>query len=226
MKDKFLFDEGVKEIVMALTALGATAYELNYVHDQLQKRPEPIEQKVEALKILDKKTVTPKFDNTVDKLLNQYRKVVRVTLPSRPYPNQPIHQNVLVDFIKKHETFSPVPYWDHKQYSIGYGTRALPGDKKITEQEASNRLNKVIEHHKNVVISDGKKWGYNWTSKQINGLTSFRFNVGSLNELTNNGKRSNKEIASKIIEYNKASGKTLGGLVKRRQEEKQLFVSN
>ena len=39
------FDEGVKEIVMTMLSLGATAYEADYVLDQLKKSPEPIEKR-------------------------------------------------------------------------------------------------------------------------------------------------------------------------------------
>jgi len=43
------FDEGIKEILLTLLSVGATMYETDYILDQLNKRPEPIEQKIQAL---------------------------------------------------------------------------------------------------------------------------------------------------------------------------------
>ena len=43
----------------------------------------------------------------------------------------------LVAFIKKQEGFSAKAYWDYKQYSIGYGTKANSSSEVITEAEAT-----------------------------------------------------------------------------------------
>ena len=48
--------------------------------------------------------------------------------------------------------------------------------------------------------------------------------MGNLNQLTENGKRDKETIAKKILEYNKAGGKVLPGLVNRRKAEYNLFV--
>ena len=45
MNEKQL-NEGVKELVMAVLSLAANTYSVNYIHDQLEKRPEPVEQKM------------------------------------------------------------------------------------------------------------------------------------------------------------------------------------
>ena len=47
----------------------------------------------------------------------------------------------LIEQLKKDEGFSPVAFWDNEQMTIGYGTKALPGEKLITEQDAEVRLN-------------------------------------------------------------------------------------
>ena len=39
------------------------------------------------------------------------------------------------------------------------------------------------------------------------------------------GARTRSEIAAKILEYNKAGGKVLAGLTRRRQEERKLFLT-
>jgi len=56
------FDEGFKEIVMSLLSLGATAYETNYILKVLDERPEPVEQKIKALKKADDIIKSDKFD--------------------------------------------------------------------------------------------------------------------------------------------------------------------
>ena len=56
------FDEGVKEILLSLLSIGATAYETDYLVDVLRDRPEPIEQKVDALKQAEKMIISPSFD--------------------------------------------------------------------------------------------------------------------------------------------------------------------
>ena len=55
---------------------------------------------------------------------------------------------------------------------------------------------------------------------------SFIFNLGrgALSQVTANGTRSKEEIASKMLEYNKAGRKQLAGLVKRTNDERDVFV--
>ena len=43
--------------------------------------------------------------------------------------------------------------------------------------------------------------------------------------MTAKGTRTRFEIAAKILEYNKAGGKVLAGLTRRRQEERKLFLT-
>lgn len=131
----------------------------------------------------------------------------------------------ILEFIKNKEGFTPVATWDHQQLSNGYGTKAkFPGE-VITKEEAAARLSQQVASMKAYVVEYGNKNGYNWNKSQIDALTSFAYNLGpgSISQVTNGGKRSNEEIATMMLEYNKASGKTEPGLVKRRQEEAALF---
>ena len=116
-------------------------------------------------------------------------------------------------------------WWDYKQYSIGYGTKASGPDEEITEAEADRRLREELGKSQKAVIDYGKKKGYNWNQGQVDALSSFVYNLGpgALNQLTANGTRTNQEIAQKLPEYNKAGGKVEGGLVKRRGMELALF---
>ena len=72
-----------------------------------------------------------------------------------------------------------------------------------------------------------KKWKYNWTPTQVNALTSFRYNIGSIGGVTDNGKRSDADIAKSILLYDKATKNgelvPLEGLTKRRVSEADLF---
>ena len=67
---------------------------------------------------------------------------------------------------------------------------------------------------------------YHFTDNEYSALVSFAFNIGNINQLTANGKRSREEIKKSWLRYNKAGGKVLDGLKKRRAEELQLFCDN
>lgn len=64
---------------------------------------------------------------------------------------------------------------------------------------------------------------YHWNQNQLDSLTSFAYNIGSIDQLTANGTRSIAEISNKILAYDKAGGQTLAGLTRRRKAEKELF---
>lgn len=147
--------------------------------------------------------------------------------PSKVLPGEGEVSEQLVAFIKKKEGFSANAYKDHKQYSIGYGTKANRPDEVITEAEADKRLREHLSKSLKDVVNFGKKYNYDWNQNQIDALTSFVYNLGpgALNQLTAGGKRSNEEIMKKIPEYNKASGQVNNALVKRRNEELAMFSS-
>lgn len=67
--------------------------------------------------------------------------------------------------------------------------------------------------------------GYGWNQNEFDALVSFAFNVGSIAQLTANGKRSRAEIAAAMLRYNKANGKVLAGLTRRRKAERELFLT-
>lgn len=67
---------------------------------------------------------------------------------------------------------------------------------------------------------------YNFTQNEYDAMVSFAYNIGSIDQLTANGTRTMTQIADKIRAYNKAGGKVLQGLVKRRQAEYELFIKD
>ena len=67
--------------------------------------------------------------------------------------------------------------------------------------------------------------GLSLNPNQIDALTSFNYNTGAVGTLLKGGARSPEEIAKAMLLYNKAGGKTLPGLQKRRAVEAQLFAT-
>ena len=139
---------------------------------------------------------------------------------------EPAAQNDnIIDFIKRKESFSPTPYNDGAQISIGYGTRAAPGERSISQEEADARLRmeigKVddwINKNVRVPLSQGQR----------DALTSFGYNLG----LGKGGARDllpmvNAEdwqgVREKMSHYIHANGKPSAGLVKRRAEEAAMM---
>jgi hypothetical protein len=59
---------------------------------------------------------------------------------------------------------------------------------------------------------------------QFSALVSFTYNCGVGNLRTLIKGRTVEQIAEKILLYNKANGKTLNGLVRRRKAERELFL--
>lgn len=107
--------------------------------------------------------------------------------------------------------------------TIGYGhTKNVKEGQKITKEEAETLLKKDIEKFEKHVEKYNKK--YNFNENEFSALVSFAFNLGSIDQLTNYGKRDKKTISEKILLYNKAGGKKLNGLVKRRKDEQKLFL--
>jgi hypothetical protein len=76
------FDEGVKEIVMTMLSLGATAYETDYILNQLNKSSEPIEQKITAVKQADNIIKSPKFDQVAAEVIDRLEQEVEEVKPA------------------------------------------------------------------------------------------------------------------------------------------------
>lgn len=110
-------------------------------------------------------------------------------------------------------------------WTIGYGhTKNVKQGDVITQAQADAFLvEDVAGAEKNVNSYHSK---YSWTQNEFDALVSFAFNLGSIDQLTANGTRSRQVIAEKMLLYNKAGGKVLAGLVRRRKAEYALFTQS
>ena len=69
------FDEGMKEIALGLLAIGTAPFSADKIKDFLDKRPEPIEQKIDALdRVEDIMPSSSNFHRVADEYLKQYEK--------------------------------------------------------------------------------------------------------------------------------------------------------
>ncbi len=118
--------------------------------------------------------------------------------------------------------FYPEAYWDHGQWSIGYGTKSKQGE-TITKEEAAQRLTGELSKHRERVIAEAGRVGLTLEAHELDALTSFDFNTGRIDQLLAGGTRSKPEIASKMLLYRNASGQPLRGLERRRIAESTLF---
>lgn len=137
-----------------------------------------------------------------------------------------------IDLIKEFEGCRTVAYLDAVGvWTIGYGTtnadksiigveirKGLTITKTVAENWLKLSLNK--KYTPKVEKYDSK---YHFNQNQFDALVSFAYNIGSIDQLTQNGTRTIKEISEKILAYDKAGGKVLAGLTRRRQAEKKLF---
>lgn len=108
-----------------------------------------------------------------------------------------------------------------KMYTIGYGHYGVKNYLTITEPEAEAYLIKDMCSAEKAVNKYQKI--YNFNQNQYDALISFAFNLGSITQLTNKGKRTIEEISRAMVFYVKTGGVTLQGLVDRRKIEQTLF---
>lgn len=130
-----------------------------------------------------------------------------------------------VDLIKKFEGCHlqaykcPAGVW-----TIGYGhTNGVKAGQTITSAQAELYLKEDLKKFENKVNKYDSK--YNWLQNEFDALISFAYNIGSIDQLTANGTRSKSVIADKLLLYNKAGGRALSGLTKRRYAERELFLN-
>lgn len=114
-------------------------------------------------------------------------------------------------------------------WTIGYGHLIRPEetfDRRLTEEEAESLLRKDLQEAEKGIK---RLVSVPLTQNQFDALVSFVFNVG-VGRLENSTllKRLNVKdypaAAAELLKWNKAGGKKLAGLTRRRKEEKTLFT--
>lgn len=130
-----------------------------------------------------------------------------------------------IDLIKKFEGCRLKAYKCAADvWTIGYGhTKGVEPYEIITLTEAEKLLREDLSEYESNV--DKYRLRYGWNQNEFDALVSFAFNLGSIDKLTANGTRSRATIADKMLTYNKAGDKVLAGLTKRRQAERELFLT-
>lgn len=108
--------------------------------------------------------------------------------------------------------------------TIGFGhVKGVKMGQTITEAQATAYLLEDVAKSEDAVNKYVAL--YNFNQDMFDALVSFTFNcgVGNFRKLIDNGLRSAKQISEALPLYNKAGGKVLAGLTRRRNEEKALF---
>lgn len=109
-------------------------------------------------------------------------------------------------------------------WTIGYGhTKYVKEGQVITQAQADAFLVADVEKFESRVNKYNEQ--YKWSQNEFDAMVSFAYNIGSIDQLTANGTCSKAVIAEKMLKYNKAAGKVLAGLVRRRKAERELFLS-
>lgn len=128
-----------------------------------------------------------------------------------------------IDAIKGFEGYNPRASWDYKQHSVGYGTRARYPGEVIDQAEAERRLQAEIANARSIV----DRVAPNAPEGVKAALTSLTYNSGSdwVDAGLGHAIKAGDYNAAKdrFLQYNKADGQTLPGLVSRRQAEAAWF---
>lgn len=131
-----------------------------------------------------------------------------------------------IELIKQFEGCKLIVYLDPVGIpTVGYGhtkglTKAMVG-KWISQAEADIFLRQDLATSEQAV----SKMQHNFNQNQFDALVSFTFNCGAGNLKKLCGGRTITQIGNSLPLYNKAGGKVLAGLTRRRNAEKQLYFS-
>jgi lysozyme len=132
-----------------------------------------------------------------------------------------------LDLLTRYEDFRPKPYDDGTgTLTIGYGhTRSAVMPASVTEEEAQELLRQDLEYFQDVIYRNVL---VPLNENQFSALLSFVYNVGEGNfrnstllKKLNNGNF--RAASDEFQKWNKGGGEVMGGLLRRRAAEEQLF---
>lgn len=136
-----------------------------------------------------------------------------------------------LDLIKRFEGFRNAPYKCPANYpTIGYGIIRYPStgkkvsmnDRPITLEEGEVMLRQMVKQFEDAVNNDVTS---NINQNQYDALVSFTYNLGTTNFRRStllkkvNANPNDKNISYQFSRWNKASGRVLKGLTRRRNSE-------
>jgi len=141
-----------------------------------------------------------------------------------------------LELIKQFEGCKLTAYYDIVGVlTIGYGNtnydKDIIGEIKegmtITQAQADEWLRKTIEKR---YVPKVQKWydKYHFNQNQFDALVSYAYNIGSIDGLVDNGKRTIAEISADFPNHDRVKNKDgtyrhVKGLTDRRNKEKKLF---
>lgn len=195
------FDEGMKEIMLGLMAIGTAPYSADKIQDFLNKRPEPIEQKINAIDRVEDMIPSPSFHKAAEEYLKQYNtrdqnsytppetKRVKKNIPQvEDTPPQKSSSNILNlagDLIKPVEIYGNdindsrnkkflKPYTDDVGiYTIGIGHKIGDGSRKARDKWISKYGNSISPQFAEKLFS--KRLGYHLD--RVQGIFGDTFNT-------------------------------------------------
>jgi lysozyme len=173
-----------------------------------------------------------KVDNAASPMAAESTPVQPVSAQPAPVDNRRHINKAGIDLIKSFEGCRleayPDPATGGDPWTVGYGSTGPKVVKglKITQQQAEELLLEDLERFEKGVSN---LVTVNISDNQFAALVSFSFNCGLANlksstllKLVNAGKF--EEAALQFERWNKAAGKVMTGLTRRRQAERDLFL--
>ena len=133
-----------------------------------------------------------------------------------------------IDLVKFFEGFEPKAYLcPANVWTIGYGrTKNVKEGDELTEPQAERDLFEELDEFAEQVLNSVK---VDLEQNELDALTSWTYNlgVGNLQSSTllkklNSGDKNS--VPSEMIRWNKAAGKVLAGLTRRREAEAKLWA--
>ncbi len=141
-----------------------------------------------------------------------------------------------LDLIKSFEGFSSVPYRCLAGVpTIGYGTTYYEGGRHVTMNDkpiSKERATEILKHQiDDVYGSSVNRYVTRYmTQNQFDAMASFAYNLGSgalksSTLLRKVNKLKDEEAALQFLRWDKAGGKKLAGLTRRRKAESKLYLA-
>ena len=133
-----------------------------------------------------------------------------------------------IDLVKFFEGFEPKAYLcPANVWTIGYGrTKNVKEGDELTEPQAERDLFEELDEFAEQVLNTVK---VDLEQNELDALTSWTYNlgVGNLQSSTllkklNSGDKNS--VPSEMVRWNKAAGKVLAGLTRRREAEAKLWA--